>query len=109
MNEFDYTITPIDWMLQNTRVMETSIIIILISSFIVFTKIKKINFFFIAIFLAVKFTFSSYIDDYIDHKRNLQIFKERNFVGVKVLSSLIISIPFLLLGFYLGKRVPLEE
>ena len=104
-----YTIRPIDWMLKNTKVMEVSIIIILISSFIVFTKIKKINFFFIAIFLAVKFTFSSYIDDYIDHKRALKTFKEHNFVGVKVLTSLMVSIPFLLLGFYLGKRVPLEE
>jgi hypothetical protein len=109
MKEFDYALKPIDWMLKNTRMMEVSIIILLGGSFIVFTKIKKIHFFFIAIFLAVKFTFSSYIDDYIDHKRDLKTFKERNFIGVKVLTSLIVSIPFLLLGFYLGKRVPLEE
>ena len=109
MKEFDYAMKPIDWMLKNTLMMEVSIIVILVGSFIVFTKIKKINFFFIAIFLAVKLTFSSYIDDYIDHKRTLKIFKERNFIGVKVLTSLIVSIPFLLLGFYLGKRVPLEE
>ena len=109
MKEFDYAMKPIDWMLKNTRMMEVSIIVILVGAFIVFTKIKKINFFFIAIFLAVKFTFSSYIDDYIDNKRDLKTFKERNFIGVKVLTSLIVSIPFLLIGFYLGKRVPLEE
>ena len=109
MKEFDYAMKPIDWMLKNTRMMEISIIVILVGAFIVFTKIKKINYFFIVIFLAIKFTFSSYIDDYIDHKRDLKKFKERNFIGVKVLTSLIVSIPFLLLGFYLGKRVPLEE
>jgi|TARA_B110001469_G_scaffold127790_1_gene150546 hypothetical protein len=109
MKEFDFAMVPIDWMLKNTKVMDISIIVILMGSFIIFTKIKKINYFFIAIFLAIKFTFSSYVDDYIERKRELTVFKETHFISVKVLLSLIVSIPFLLLGFFLGKHIPLDE
>ena len=99
----------IDYMLNNKYDLHLSIAFILIGSFILFIKINKINFFFFAVFLAIKFTASSYIDQYIDSKRQLKQFSETHFTTVKFLSSLLITIPFLILGYFIGKHIPMSD
>ena len=96
-------------MLDNKTDLHLSLAFILIGSFILFIKINKINFFFFAIFIAIKFITSSYIDKYIDSKRELKQFSESHFITVKFLTSLIITIPFLSLGYLIGKHIPMSE
>lgn len=98
----------IDYMLYNQHDLYMSLALILIGSFILFTKLDKINFFFFAVFLAIKFTVSSYVDNYIDKKRELKQFSETHFTTVKFLVSLIITIPFLILSYVIGKHIPMS-
>jgi hypothetical protein len=99
----------IDYMLHNNHDLHLSLGLILIGSFILFVKINKINFFFFAVFLGIKFTVSSYVDNYIDTKRELKQFSEAHFTTVKFLTSLIITIPFLILSYLIGQHIPLSD
>jgi hypothetical protein len=99
----------LDFMLKNTEVLHISIVVILIVSFLYFRQIEQIHFFVIVVFIAVKFTTASYVDLYIEKKRALKEFAEVHFIGVKVLTSLIITIPFVLLAFYTGHHIPMHN
>ena len=99
----------LDFMLKNVIFLYTSIIFILIGSYVLFSHINKINFFYFAVFITIKFTTASYIDHYIRKKRELNEFEETNYLGVKILLSLIITIPFLLLAYYISDVVPISN
>ena len=99
----------LDYMLKNNDDLNMSLAFILIGSYVFFVKINKINFFFFAIFIAVKFTTSNYVDNYINSKRELKEFEESHFTKVKFFSSLIITIPFLIFAYIIGKRLPMTD
>lgn len=99
----------IDYMLENEASLHISIALILSVSYIIFVKINKINFFFFTVFIGIKFCTSTYVDKYIEKKKKLQEFNESHILTVKFLTSIIVIIPFLILGYFIGKHIPLSE
>ena len=96
----------LDYMLKNEAAVQTSIAVILIATYLIFYKINKQILFFLTLFITIKFTISAYVDHYIDEKRELKTFTEAHFASVKILTTLIILVPFMLISYYIGINVP---
>lgn len=96
----------LDYMLKNEAAVQTSIAAILIATYLIFNKLNKQILFFLTLFITIKFTISAYVDHYIDEKRELKTFTEAHFASVKILTTLIVLVPFMLISYYIGFNVP---
>ena len=95
----------IDFMLKNDKILYLSLLSVIIIGFIIFNKLNIKGLYILALFIAAKVAVHSYIDDYIDSKRELSYIKHRNIILVTILISLIVSLPAMIIS----KRVGIAE
>ena len=93
------------FMLQNDKILYLSLLSVIIIGFIIFNKLNIKGLYILALFIAAKVAVHSYIDDYIDSKRELSYIKHRNIILVTILISLIVSLPAMIIS----KRVGIAE
>lgn len=83
-----------------TYLLPSLLAIYLLILFIVFKKIGKLSFFFLALIIAIKITIHTKLESYIENNKKLNQLKEHNLVILTLLVSLMISAPALVAANY---------
>jgi hypothetical protein len=94
----------IDFMLENEKVLYISLLLIIVLGYYVCNKLNVKGLFLLAIFIAIKIGVHTYIDDYIDSKKQLKKFKHLHVVSITILVSLLISFPAIIISKIMGIR-----
>ena len=90
----------LDFLLQNDYALYVILVVYLVFLFVVFKKIGKLTFFFLALIIAIKITIHTKLESYIEKHPNLNKFKDSHLVSLTLLVSLLISAPALVAANY---------
>ena len=96
------TFALLDFMLENEKTIYSSIIILLILGFIIYSKFNIYGLFALAVFLSIESGIHNYVDKYIDNKKKFKDFKQVHLMSITILVSLVITLPAFLVAAYLG-------
>lgn len=72
----------------------------LVILFVIFKKMGKLSFFFLALIIAIKITVHTKLESYIENNKKLHKLKETHTVLLTILVSLMISAPALVAANY---------
>lgn len=92
-------------LINNTYLLPCILTIYLIVLFVVFKKIGKLSFFFLALIIAIKITIHTKLESYIETNKKLHQLKEHNLVVLTLLVSLMISAPALVAANYFEGKI----
>ena len=90
----------INYLLTTNYLLPSILAIYLLVIFVVFKKIGKLSFFFLAIIISLKITIHTKLESYIEKHPNLASFKDSNLITLTLLISLMISAPALVAANY---------
>ena len=90
----------LNYLLKNDYLLPGILAIYLLIIFVVFKKIGKLSFFFLAIIISLKITIHTKLESYIEKHPDLESFKDSNLITLTMLISLMISAPALVAANY---------
>ena len=90
----------LEFLLQNDYALPGILAVYIVFLFVVFKKIGKLTFFFLALIISIKITIHTKLDSYIEKHPNLEKFKDSHIVSLTLLVSLMISAPALVAANY---------
>lgn len=92
-------------LINNKYLLPTILVSYLVILFIVFKKIGKLSFFFLALIIAIKITIHTKLESYVEKNKKLHELREHNLVMLTLLVSLMISAPALVAANYFEGKI----
>ena len=93
------------FLLKNKYALPCVLAIYLGILFVVFKKIGKLSFFFLALIIAIKITVHTKLESYIEKNSELNEFRDTHLVLLTLLVSLVISAPALVAANYFESSI----